>query len=65
MPMAEAASNVGGHAATHGAGGAAAQPLVASRVPSVQLGTELEVIFVPSRVIGRVLPVLGTSGKQS
>ena len=52
----------GGEAAGEaGVDGACVEPLIAGLTMSAQLGTELELILVPARIIGGVLPVLGPS----
>ena len=52
----------GGKAAGEaGVDGACVEPLIAGLTMSAQLGTELELILVPARIIGGVLPVLGPS----
>ena len=42
-----------------GADGAGVEPLIAGLAVPAQLGAELELILVPPRVVGGILPVLG------
>ena len=44
-----------------GVDGAGVEPLIAGLAMSAQLGTELELILVPARIICGILPVLGSS----